>query len=143
MKALNHFRWGATIAVAILLHACAPMGVVAPIVASALGGGEASTSKLSGPFAGTASPAQNARRNGDIADEALSQIEDEPRAICRGKLPPADEATPEGCRLRQTCLPGGIRPIWLRVCPRPEGGFEATKGGTGDRWSWNEEAAVR
>ncbi len=119
------------------------MGMVAPIVASALGGGEASTSRLSGPFAGAASPTQNARRSGDIADEALSRIEDEPRSICRGQLPPEDETTPEGCRLRQTCLPGGIRPIWLRVCPRPEGGFEATKGGTGDRWSWNEEAAVR
>jgi len=143
MSADRFIRTGAVIALALVLHACGPVGIVAPLVASALGGGEGSTSRLSGPFAGASSPAQNARRNDDIADEALSRIDEEPSALCRGQLPPADEATPEGCRLRQTCLPGGLRPIWLRVCPRPEGGFEATKGGTGDRWSWNEEASAK
>ena len=60
------------------------MEMIVPIAASALGGGEASTSRLSGPFAGAAFPAQNARLSGDIADEATPRIEDEPRSILRG-----------------------------------------------------------
>jgi len=138
MRAATALRLLLPVAVGLLLAGCGP---ILPLVASALGGGAAPASRLSGPFAGAPSSVQNARRSGDIADEALSRINEEPLAACQAQLEPPAENADESCRIRPTCLPGSPRPIFLRVCPKPGGTIEATKGGTGDLWSWDDGAS--
>jgi hypothetical protein len=138
MNAGTAVRMLLTLVFGLALGACGP---VLPLVASALGGGAAPTSRLAGAFAGAPSSVQNARRSGDIADEALSRINEEPLAACQAQLEPPAENAEETCRIRPTCLPGSPRPIFLRVCPKPGGTIEATKGGTGDFWSWDDGAS--
>ncbi len=107
----------ATAAILLLLSAgCSPL---LPLVSAALGtlDGGGGKSLARGPFAGGPSAVQNSRpTEAAPTRDPLAGLDQRVKSSCQAMLPPPDAAPIVGCAMRDICLPGGERPLRMRVC---------------------------
>lgn len=96
-----------------LLGGCSPLPL---LLGAALGGADPGRPQLSGPFGGAPSAVQNAKPSDSAISDALASVDQQVKPACQAMLPPPEPAPVSGCRLQMVCLPGGDRPLQLRIC---------------------------
>lgn len=124
----------------LLSSGCTPL---LPLVSAALGAldGGGGTSLARGPFAGGPSAVQNSRPSEAAPTrDPLAGLDQRVKSSCQAMLPPPDAAPIAGCAMRDMCLPGGERPLRMRVCAAANSDVVvALPGSRKQDWYWAPE----